>query len=561
MTIAHDALNSFAIAVVIPLSLFISLLIVRGLSYLWYGTARGRPLPVVVHGLHTEGGDGKDGLGDNGSLPANRSDALKGLPAMLRAYISADPPLSGQVAPGVASAASPVIPSAAPTNPQAGWAAVLTELVLPQKQAAYEIHLTRLAAGPDSSVSVSIVRTPQQSMVASAVFNEGTLDELTFQIGGFCIERIQLQPAFLRRTPRWEHWGDRGGYGLFRLALWHQEKDDYPKAHAAYEEASLRSLGNIRLAVHRASLYELQKEYDEARKIYDALHCLWKQNIELTFRAATVRVNLVHQLVSLRAKAESAADSPGTQSEINILNEAAILLKEATKDLRFAYILGRWLRARLPRRRDIGERRYWLSWLRRDAFRQPLVLLRRSRRYEYLNAVKVSRLADEILRNLVENKKVARSDADDSFRAVTRIIRKKRVGWLAHWLAACYFSRAAQAADLMEPDQKLWERLGRKSTLSLSLDPQPDNYRALCEVMAIGEIGRVFRNPCNQLNPELLYNDPDMIPLHNVFKGGMVKVLIGPVRWETPPHAGVGLPERSDEDLQKFIDGMRPPIR
>jgi tetratricopeptide (TPR) repeat protein len=561
LTIVHDAFDSFAIAIVVPLSLFISLLIVRGLSYLWYGTARGRPLPLVVHELHSVGSDGKDVPNDTDSLSTNRSDVLRDLPAMLRAYISADPPLSGQVAPGVASAASPIIPSAAPTNPQAGWAAVLTELVLPQKQAAYEIHLTRLAAASASRVSVSIVRTPQQSMVASAVFNEGRLDELTFQIGGFCIERIQLQPAFLRRTPRWEHWGDRGAYGLFRLALWHQEKHEYLKAHAAYEEASLRALGNIRLAVHRASLYELQKEYDEARKIYDALHCLWKQNIELTFRAATVRVNLVHQLVSLRAKGASPADPLDTEDELKILDEASTLLQEATKDLKFMHVLRRWLRARLPRRRDIGERRYWLSWLRRDTFRQPLVLLRRSRRYEYLNAVKVSRLADEILNHLVKNAKVARSDADKSFKAVTRIIRKKRVGWLAHWLAACYFSRAAQAADLMEPDSKLWVRLGKKSTLSLSLDPQPNSYRDLCEVMAIGEIGRVFRNPCNQLNPELLYNDPDMIPLHDVFKGGMVKVLIGPVSWETPASAGVGLPERSDEDLQKFIDGMRPPIR
>ncbi len=560
MTIAHEALSSFALAVVIPLSLFTSLLIVRGLSYLWYGSARRRPLPVVVQELRWDG-HGKRGPNTDRRLPAKSSDVLEDLPAMLRAYISADPPLSGQLAPGVAATASPLIPSAAPTSAQAGWAATLTELVLPQKQAAYEIHLTRSVPESGNSVSVSVVRMPQQSMVASAVFPKGKLEELAFQVGGFCIESIQLQPAFLRRTPRWENWGDRGGYCLFRLALWHQEKLDYTDAHAAYEEASLRSLGNIRLAVHRASLYELQEDYEEARKIYDALHCLWKQNIEITFRAATVRVNLVHRLVSRRVKGEANADSPAVENELRILNEAAVLLEETAKGLRFTYVLRRWFRTRLPRRRDIGERRYWASWLKRDTFRQPLMLLRRSRRYEYMSAVKVSRLADRILRRLVQNQAVTPSEANESFRAVTRIIKKKRVGWLAHWLAACYFSRAAQAAELMEPDPDVWGRLGRKSTLSLSLDPEPSSYKELCEIMAIGEIGRVFRNPCNRLNPELLYSDPDMIPLHSAFKGGMVKVLIGPVRWEAAPPAAAHPAERLDGDLARFIDGMRPPIR
>jgi tetratricopeptide (TPR) repeat protein len=558
--IAHETLSSFALAVVIPLSLFISLLIVRGLSYLWYGTAGRRPLPVVVHGLRSEV-DGNEDLGHDERLRGVRSGFLQDLPSMLRSYISADPPLSGQLAPGVATAASPVIPAAAPGGSGAGWAATLTELVLPQKQAAYNIYVTRLAPASDNSVSVSVVKTPQHRIVASAVFDEGGLEDLALQIGGFCMESIQLQPPLLRRTPRWEHWGGRGGYGLFRLALWYQEKLDYAKAHVAYEKASLLSLGNIRLAVHRASLYELQEEYDEARKIYDALHCLWKQNVELTFRAATARVNLVHKLFSLRTNGGAAAGSPGTQQELDLLHEAEILLKEAAKDLRFLHVLRKWLRTRFPRRRDIGERRYWLSWLKRDSFRHPLVLLRRSRRYEYLNAMKISQLSDSILKLLVENKQVGQPEADDSFRMVTRIIKKKRVGWLAHWAAACYFSRAAQAAHLMEPDRDLWLRLGRSSTLSSSMDPEPKTYRDLCEVMAIGEIGRVFRNPCNQLNPELLYNDPDMIPLHDAFKGGMVKVLIGPVRWETVPYAAARLRQRSDAGLDRFIAGMRPSIR
>lgn len=560
MDVAHDVLSSFALAVIIPLSLFISLLIVRVLSSVWYGTAGRRPLPVVVHELRSEGQDELHRHGEK-RPPADRADYLRDLPAILRSYISADPPLSGQLAPGVATAASPVIPAAAPGSSGAGWAAALTELVLPQRQAAYNIYLTRLARGAGTSVSASVVKTPQHWIVASAVFDETSIEQLALQIGGFCMESIQLQPASLRRTPRWEHWGGRGGYSLFRLALWHQEKLQFEQAHAAYEEASLLSLGNIRLAVHRASLYELQEEYDEARKIYDALHCLWKQNIELTFRAATTRVNLVHQLFSRRVNGGDSEPPPATQKELEMLREAAILLDEATRDLRFRHVLGRWIRTWLPRRRDIGERRYWLSWLRRDTFRQPLMLLRRSRRYEYLSAVKVSGLSDSLLKFLIENKEVDRADANKSFKAITRIIKKKRVGWLAHWAAACYFSRAAQAAHLMKPDRQLWLRLGRSSTLSFGMGPEPENFRDLCQLMAIGEIGRVFRNPCNQLNPELLYNDPDMIPLHDAFKGGMVKVLIGPVRWDSASQTGTRRRERPHASLNSFVANMHTSIR
>lgn len=47
---------------------------------------------------------------------------------------------------------------------------------------------------------------------------------------------------------------------------------------------------------------------------------------------------------------------------------------------------------------------------------------------------------------------------------------------------------------------------------------------------ATAEIGRVLRNPCNQLNPELLHKDPDMRPLDDAFKASTVRVLIGRLR-------------------------------
>ena len=176
-------------------------------------------------------------------------------------------------------------------------------------------------------------------------------------------------------------------------------------------------------------------------------------------------------------------------------------------------------------------RRYWASWLRRDSFRQPLILLRRSKRYEYVNAIKVAILANEVLHLLLDGEPNETFDIDRSIESLTKLIKRKRIGWLAHWTAACYFSRAAEAAELVTP--RAWEKYERRfrafgSPLSAPAGSST-SWQECCEEMAIGEIGRVLRNPCNQLNPALFHTDPDMRRLHNAFKAGAVRVLIGPL--------------------------------
>jgi hypothetical protein len=140
--------------------------------------------------------------------------------------------------------------------------------------------------------------------------------------------------------------------------------------------------------------------------------------------------------------------------------------------------------------------------------------------HEYLSAVKVSVEADRLLRLLIEkqlDRPVTPFDIDESCLAILGLIRRKRVGWLAHWTAACYFSRAAQAAELKHPEEATWRKYEERSreqvSLGLSRNPEPRDWRQYCEDMAIQEIGRVIRNPCHQLNPELLHTDPDMKPL------------------------------------------------
>jgi hypothetical protein len=582
MAFVQDALSAFEFAIIIPLSLFITLLIVRILSYIWYVSLNRRPLPVVIHDITPTINNDETAYA---SLirDVRRSGDWQKLPSLLRDYISADPPLPRQLAPGVAGAASPAIPVAAAERSQTTWSAALVNLVLPRRQASYNIYLTPHRYRPGLCASVLIVRTPQEWIEASRTFRSATLEGLTLQIGSFCMECIRLQPPFLRRTPRWEHWGNLGSYGLFRSALAHQKNaltyqdkalvyrdqgrlekarekikradEKFAKAYKFFGEAGGLSPGNIRIGVHRASLHELQQQYGDATKLYDAMHCLWRQNIEVIYRAAAARVNHAHKLLAQSPKATrkpciAEGEIPGElrsdgslapdvthaskPEELKLMDEADHFFAVAQENLRFPNVLWRWTRTWLPRRRDIGERRYWLSWLRRDTYREPLMLLRRSKRYEYLSAVKVSIEADRLLRLLIEkqlDRPVTPFDIDESFLAILGLIRRKRVGWLAHWTAACYFSRAAQAAELKHPEEATWRKYEERSreqvSLGLSRNPEPRDWRQYCEDMAIQEIGRVIRNPCHQLNPELLHTDPDMKPLEAAFKASTVKVLIG----------------------------------
>lgn len=60
-----------------------------------------------------------------------------------------------------------------------------------------------------------------------------------------------------------------------------------------------------------------------------------------------------------------------------------------------------------------------------------------------------------------------------------------------------------------------------------SREGAPITWIQYWEERAVGEIGRVLRNPCSQLDTRLLHADPDMIPLQHAFKGRAVASLVG----------------------------------
>lgn len=367
------------------------------------------------------------------------------------------------------------------------------------------------------------MRSPRDSLLAARSFCATDIDELVLQVGGFCVERVLEQPTFLRRAPRWEHWS-RGAYEYFRRGLRNQSLERYEDAHEDYTNAASFSPGNARIALYHGSLHEIRAEFGKARQTYDAAGCIWRQNIDLTYRSAAARVNLALTNPKLHV-----------DEKIKIVREANESLLRARRRLSASFVWRRVLRSLRPRRRDVGERRYWYSWLRPDSCRRALRLLRRSKGHEYRCALVVSRQANRLsLWKLGADLKDCEAGFLMSWQLVLKIVAKPRSGWLAHWSAAYFFSRAMEIPEDCRPTQELWLSDWKKVETSMASRGLPldsrhsaNDRKAYCTERAIGELSRVVRNPCNQLDRRLLLTDPDMIRLMEVAEDDPFLALLG----------------------------------
>jgi tetratricopeptide (TPR) repeat protein len=541
VTSSTGFVNALITAAALPIGALVSLLVARSLSTAWYVLVSRRPLPIVIHPLTFEH--------NFREFVRGQPESLLELPSRIRDFISTDPTLTRHLAPGPINPTSPQIPSSAPDpGGTSGWAAQLLNLVYPQRRAAFNVHLIPEVGGPGQiAVGVQVVRSPREVLISAQSFRERDVAELALTVGAFCVEAVMEQSAMLRRTPRWEHWSG-GGYSAFRRAVHHQQAGRFTRARHHYEEAGRRSPGNARLALYNGSLYELRKDYRRAAYVYDAIHCLWRQNVDVMYRLAAARMN--------HAQNGGATD---VEERIRIVRSACSVLDSAIANLSLVQVWRRLLRTFRPRRRDLGERRYWFAWLRPDDYRRPLVLLRRSKRFEYTRALQIAREGNELLALLLEQHMREPTEEDReavhrSWRRVTALVRARRIGWLAHWSAACYFSRATLLPPQLVPEwEGEWRRVQRSMMTrgqSLVEIDQVHAWKTYCEVVAIGELGRVLRNPCNQLNTDLLKSDPDMQRLHGALKGQLVAVLAGLDSLISPETEG------RDGRLRRFEDGL-----
>lgn len=508
-------------AVLLPAGLIVTLLAVRLLAACRYTLTRSRPLPIVVHPLNFE--HNKPDFVDG------QKSAMLELPSRLRDFVSEDENLRPRLAPGPVSPVAPSVSSAAPGNSEGpSWNSFLLELVFPRARPAYNLILVPEVPSVGLGVGAQVVRSPGNKLVMARSFQASDMDELVTRIGGFCIEVVQEQPAVLRRSPRWEHWNP-GSYTAYRRALRCQQAGVADDAHKQFNDAASLAPGNIHVALRHGSLHESRNEFKEAARTYNAASCLWKQNIDIGFRLAAATVNYVlsNQLPS--------ADTT------RLLSESIRILERVTVRVQVPSLLRSLLIVTLnPRRRDPGERRYWFSWLRPDPYRAPLRLLRRTKGHEYRSALRVAIAGFALLTFTIGDLRTSSDPVPvrNLWREVLDVSDKKRSGWLAHWSAACFFSRAMGLRPELQPPRDEWTtdlariRAGSSSRFGAIFDGAMDgseraSWKEYCKERAISELGRVIRNPCSQLDPSLLLRDPDMKRLQDASEGQLVAVLAG----------------------------------
>jgi tetratricopeptide (TPR) repeat protein len=458
--------------------------LVRAGSAVWHRIrSRGR-LPLIVRAVESPG-----------LSPTTESrDSFLMVTSMLKAYIAEDVRGAWVIAPGTSNMATPDIPAEAPRSVD-GWAAALYTLAVSARPA-YHIVLMELPSSAGIKVSAQIVRQPGNAIIAARTFEcadledrKAELEELVFDVGGFCVEQVQQQYPVLYRTPRWEHWANRGGYSAFRRGLSMEQRGATDQALARYQEASSLSLGNVTLALRRANLLEREHRHAEAIEIYDRCQRLWPESIEAAYRYSAACSN---------ARVAPYAD----------YRKAAELLAAIRRSLRVRVLVFRWFRARLPGRSNAGERAYWAAWFR-PMRSQGRVVSRRSKRRAYLCA---TRLSQEIIRLAgrlqAAGDEVPRPAIEDSERTVGRVLSRRRIGWLAHYNGACFYSLCIELRERHEV-------------------PLDTADRARYTDLALAELAAVVRDPFNDLDPHWVLTDPDMTGLRGVVDARMWGNLLG----------------------------------
>jgi hypothetical protein len=276
--------------------------------------------------------------------------------------------------------------------------------------------------------------------------------------------------------------------------------------------------------------------------IYKKCRALWPEHIEVAYRLGNAHKS--------------------STSYVR-LEELLQPLKDIRDRLGFGRLLRSWLLTWRPNHWNPGERRYWWSWL------SPKPWDRITKKAAYLHAVALSEIAAELCFLLpARNGRMvggpgargAESPLADGKAGVLRLMgrladelfypydapaterllrpetldagpapdplltadpsriptyrapqaRRRNVGWLALFNAACLFSLAICIPEEYLPD-----------------DFPPDEWRACCARASILHLGLIHRDPHHRLDPTWLARDPDLEPLRKTDVGELWQSFVG----------------------------------
>lgn len=458
-----DALTPVLI-VAVTLALLVVVTRITGAAWVRLGQ-RGR-LPVIVHETAFVGVSRTEEASEN---------SAKAFATGLRSFIGEDVQQNPALVPGGSAVVTPSIPAQVPAY-DTTWVTAVLRFAFAEGPA-YHIYTAMAADDHLHRCWTQVVRRPGNRVISAFTLAAGSNSELVLNVGSYCVQRIQQEHSVLDGTPRWEHWAGRGGYREFRRALQLELGGELDSAITRYQSVGRLSIGNTTVSLRRASLYEQAGDYTRAVREYRLCHQLWPEHIEAAYRYAAAMNN--------SRKAEAYVEAVATFDGIR-------------KSLARRRLVLRWLRASLPSRRNRGEREYWSSLLRPHILGKARYGVRHSRRRDLLVATDIAICVTQLVASLEapESGPEAGPAAAVLLDTVNRILHRKRIGWLGHYNAACFFSQLL----LVHPS--------RRPAMISGQTWVSDNALRACHELAV-----VVRNPVNQVDPQWMSSDPDLEPL------------------------------------------------
>jgi tetratricopeptide (TPR) repeat protein len=466
----------------------------------------------------------------------------RGFAAQLSEYLTQDAPGPAVIIPPGSGAPPPPVPVEQLGSP-GGWVAAFTRIVL-SREPAFDVYVecpkrTSISTwSPDHSAIVRATRVPGNRVLAANRLNGTHESRVVDDAGCLIMHSVRRQPGILRHTPRWEHWSPEiKGYAAYRRALDYERRGDQETALEQYEQALGHEPGNFLISIRKAALLEVMGNFKGASEVYRTCNELWPEHIETAYRLAA-----------------SYANAGDHELGENVLKGIRKRLRPRAlrKELRKSWLLTHW---------NVGERRYWRSWFSR----QPPIF-GASSRHLFLKAVRVAEQVRGIGRivstqvevrqtaegakrsrkkvgkllkkmaNITTRRSIARAHirlfhptlpiwkhwkckhvgswhdrSDDQARVIypgtlyrlPRLLRpRKRIGWLAHYNAACFYSLALDLEENLLPPGFTVQ-----------------DWKMDCARAAIRELGHVRRDPLSRIEPEWYRNDPELCLLRNFFKG------------------------------------------
>lgn len=462
-------------------------------------------------------------------IRANNDSRSQAFVARLEEYLARDAPGPAVIIPPGGGAAPPPVPVEQLYN-RANWVAALTRIVLAQEPT-FDVHIDLHESAQNTTdtltnpVTVRITRMPGGRILAADSMQLKSETDLIKAAGCFIIHSIRQENRVMQHTPRWERWGpDIRGYAAYRRALDYERNDQMNRAVDSYDEAIHYESGNFAVSIRKASLFELGARFGDAAKVYRTCNELWPEHLETAYRLAA-----------------SYANNKDSGSCERVLNDVK-------KRLQPWVIWSQYGRTWLLTRWNIGERHYWRSWIRRH----PPIFGSNRRHELYMTVLVADQLRimgsiafseDATPGKGVEIEKlltrVASLTTRGSFRSCyaqlfhpecrgsgrrsshnhswhnndddrdlvihsapsslgSRLVKpRRRIGWLAHYNAACLFSLALKI---------------KETDLPPGYDVLED-WKIDCARAAIRELGCVRRDPHSELEPQWYRNDPALQPL------------------------------------------------